>query len=153
MKKPRSGWLSLLKVLPVLPIIIVLLLAFSCKNSSKETDPQNLPVSEKPVKDKEIADKMPEFKGGHEAMTKYMIENVKYPEEAKKNGIQGKVFVSFTVTKTGKLDNIKVIRTASDLLNAEALRVISSMPDWEPGLSKGTAVDVEITVPIMFRLS
>ena len=96
---------------------------------------------------------MPEYKGGQEAMMKFVVENVKYPEEAKKNGIQGKVFISFTVTKTGKLENIKVLKNLNDLLDAEALRVISTMPDWVPGESKGTAVDVEVTLPIMFKLS
>lgn len=153
MKKPRSGRLTLLKALPVIPLVFLLFFVFSCKNSANEPNPQNQTATETPVNTEAIADKMPEYKGGQEAMMKYIVENVKYPEEAKKNGIQGKVFVSFTVTKTGKLDNVKVVKTASDMLNAEALRVVSSMPDWVPGITKGALVDVEITLPIMFKLS
>jgi TonB family protein len=153
MKKTRSGRLTLLKALPVIPLVFLLFFVFSCKNSANEPNPQNLSATETSENVVAIADKMPEYKGGQEAMMKYIIENVKYPEEAKKNGIQGKVFVSFTVTKTGKLDNVKVVKTANDMLNAEALRVITSMPDWIPGLTKGAPVDVEITLPIMFKLS
>jgi TonB family protein len=153
MKKPRSNRFSMLKALPVIPIALVLFFVFSCKNSNNASETQNLDTKEKKAQEEIIVDKMPEFKGGHDAMTKYMIENIKYPEEAKKNGIQGKVFVSFTVTKTGKLENLKVLKNVNELLDAEALRVLSTMPDWIPGESKGTAVDVEITLPIMFKLS
>jgi len=85
-------------------------------------------------------------------MTKFIIENVKYPETAMKSGIQGKVLVSFTVIKSGKLDNIRVTQKVNDLLDAEAVRVVSSMPDWIPGENKGKTVDVEITLPISFKL-
>lgn len=153
MKKPRSNRFSMLKALPVIPILLVLFFLFSCKNSNNTSEAQNLETKDKQAQEEIIVDKMPEFKGGQEAMMKFVVENVKYPEEAKKNGVQGKVFISFTVTKTGKLENIKVLKNLNDLLDAEALRVVSSMPDWVPGVSKGSAVDVEITLPIMFKLS
>ena len=153
MKKPRSNRFSMLKALPVIPIVLVLFFLFSCKNSNSASEAQNLETEEKQAQEEIIVDKMPEYKGGQEARMKFVVENVKYPEEAKKNGIQGKVFISFTVTKTGKLENIKVLKNLNDLLDAEALRVISTMPDWVPGESKGTAVDVEVTLPIMFKLS
>jgi len=95
---------------------------------------------------------MPEFPGGEAAMTKFIIDNVKYPEAAKKSGTQGKVFVDFLVTKTGKLDSVRVKEKGNELLDKEALRVISSMPDWIPGVNKGVAVDVEMTLPIAFKL-
>jgi len=148
MKKPRSGRLSLLKALPVLPLVIALFMAFSCNSN---TDGQKSPQPTENQKDLQV-EKMPEFPGGQEAMTKFIIENVKYPEAAKKNGTQGKVLVTFTVTKAGKITNISISQKVNDLLDAEAARVISIMPDWIPGEDKGAPVDVQMTLPIAFKL-
>src|SRR3989339_172941 len=96
---------------------------------------------------------MPEFKGGHEAMVNFLIANVKYPENAKKKGIQGKVFVSFIVGKKGKISNVRVVKGVNQELDAAAVRVVASMPDWNPGKDKGKTVDVELTLPIQFKLN
>ena len=149
MKKPRSGRLSLLKALPVLPLVVALFITFSC--NSNTTDGQKLPEPTENQKNIKV-EKMPEFPGGQEAMTKFIIENVKYPEAAQKKGIQGKVLVTFTVTKTGKITNISISQKVNDLLDAEAVRVISIMPDWIPGEDKGAPVDVQMTLPISFKL-
>jgi TonB family protein len=152
MKKNRSGRLSRLKVLLVLPFVVVLFMAFSCKNNTEEGNLQSATVSQNSEKADKTIDKMPEYPGGQAAMTKFIIDNVKYPEAAKTAGIQGKVFVTFTVTKTGKLDKISVTQKVNDLLDAEAIRVVSLMPDWIPGEDKGVAVDCEMTLPIAFKL-
>lgn len=148
MKKNRSGRLSILKALPVLPVLIMLFIAFSCGNNADDLKSQNASECQKNLK----VEKMPEFPGGQEAMTKFIVDNVKYPEAARKNGIQGKVMVTFTVTKCGKLDKINVTQKVNELLDAEAIRVISAMPDWVPGEDKGAAVDVQMTLPISFKL-
>ncbi|WP_294670207.1 TonB family protein [uncultured Fluviicola sp.] len=97
-------------------------------------------------------DKMPEYVGGMEAMTKYMIANVRYPESAVKSKTTGKVIVSFVVTKDGKVTKATVKRGVSKELDAEALRVVSSMPNWIPGEKDGKKVDAEMILPVSFAL-
>ena len=70
----------------------------------------------------------------------------------KKNGITGTVFVSYLVNKAGKVEGVKVEKSADPLLDAEAVRVIGEMPDWKPGTQHGKAVDVRMTVPVKFNL-
>jgi TonB family protein len=100
-----------------------------------------------------VVEEMPEFPGGLEAMVQWIGQRVKYPEQAKKEGITGKVMVSFTVNKAGKVIDVKVERSAHPLLDAEAVRVIGEMPDWKPGSQKGKKVDVGMTVPVKFNLN
>lgn len=99
-----------------------------------------------------VVEEMPEFSGGKSAMQKYMSDNVKYPESAKKEGVTGKVFVSFVISKNGKVKDAKVVRSVDSTLDKEALRVIKSMPDWVPGKQRGKKVDVQFTLPINFAL-
>ena len=151
MKKTRSGRFSKLKALLALPVLFLLVLTFSCKNKAAESKSQNPSMTEK--KSDTTVDKLPEFPGGQAALVKFITDQVKYPEAAKKSGIEGKVAVSFVVTKTGKIDKIRVNQKVNDLLDAEAIRVVSMMPDWIPGENKGIAVDVETTLPIAFKLA
>jgi TonB family protein len=85
-------------------------------------------------------------------MIQWIGQRLKYPEQAKKEGITGRVFVSFTVDRAGKVKDIEVTKSAHPLLDAEAVRVIGEMPDWNPGSQKGKKVDVKITVPVQFNL-
>jgi TonB family protein len=78
--------------------------------------------------------------------------NTKYPAEAVKEKISGLVLVSFTVSSTGKVQNVKAVRGVTPALDAEAVRVINSMPDWKPGSQGGKPIDVEFTVPVQFKL-
>lgn len=101
----------------------------------------------------EIVEVMPEFPdGGMGALMKFLGENIKYPAEAKEKKIQGRVTVQFVVNQDGSISDTKIIRGASPLLDAEALRVIGSMPKWKPGMQKGKAVRVQYTVPVVFSL-
>lgn len=99
-----------------------------------------------------VVEEMPQFPGGNEAMQKYIAENLKYPKTAIK-GEQGRVIVSFVVNKRGKVGDVKLIRSVSPELDAEAVRVIQDMPDWIPGKQRGKAVNVRYTIPIVFKLS
>ena len=100
-----------------------------------------------------IVENNPEFPGGQQAMMKYIAENIKYPVIAMENGIQGRVICQFVVEKDGKPSNIQVVRTSGDAsLDKEAVRVISSMPKWKPGMQQGKAVRVTFTLPVSFRL-
>lgn len=101
----------------------------------------------------EVVEKMPEFPGGMNGLIEYLKTNVKYPEVSHKAGIQGRVIVSFVVTKDGSISDAKILRSVETNLDKEALRVISSMPKWTPGTQRGQAVNVRFTVPVAFHLS
>ena len=100
-----------------------------------------------------VVEVMPEFPGGQGALLKFLATNVRYPESAVKNGIEGRVSCSFVVGKVGAISEAEVIRGVSPELNEEALRVINSMPVWSPGKQRGKVVNVKYTVPVTFRLS
>jgi TonB family protein len=99
-----------------------------------------------------IVDEMPEFPDGELALRQFLAKTVKYPAEAVKNGIQGKVYVTFVVGSDGQVKNAKIARGVHPLLDAEALRVINLQPLWIPGKQKGVPVAVSYTVPINFLL-
>jgi TonB family protein len=99
-----------------------------------------------------VVEEMPSFPGGKDAMTAWIIANLKYPAEAVKAKITGKVYVNFIVSSLGKVKNVVVSKSPSPLLNAEAIRVISSMPDWKPAMQAGKPVDVQFNVPVEFKL-
>ncbi len=101
----------------------------------------------------EVVEVMPEFpNGGMPGLMKYLGKNVKYPIEAHANNIEGRVVVHFIVNKDGSISNVGLTRSVDPLLDKEAIRVISSMPKWKPGMQRGKAVRVKYTVPVMFRL-
>ena len=100
----------------------------------------------------EIAEKQPEFKGGFDAMLKFIGDNMKYPQSAIENGIQGTVYVRFVVDKSGKLTNINVERGIGRGCDEEAVRIVQNMPDWNPGVSKGMPVNVNQVVIVKFKL-
>ena len=100
----------------------------------------------------DVVDEMPQFPGGNHAMFEYLAKNVKYPAEAEKAGIVGRVIATFVVEKDGSISNAKVVRSVHPALDAEALRLIKGMPKWTPGKENGEAVSVRFTVPISFHL-
>lgn len=101
-----------------------------------------------------IVEQMPKFDNRDvEAAKEYIVKNVKYPEVAAKNGIQGKVYVSFIVEEDGTVSGVKVERGVDPILDKEAIRVVESMPKWTPGYQRGQAVRVKFTLPAVFKLS
>ena len=96
---------------------------------------------------------MPEFPGGDAGLMKYIQNNVKYPPIAKEYNITGKVFVSFIVDKSGSVSDVKIARGVDKSLDAEALRVVKSLPKYKPGKQRGKAVRVMFTIPINFTLN
>ncbi len=99
-----------------------------------------------------VVEKMPSFPGGDAELLKYIATNIKYPKENQDNGEQGRVICSFIVGRDGSVNNPEVLRGVTPLLNEEAVRVINTMPRWNPGMQRGKAVAVKYTVPITFRL-
>ncbi len=101
----------------------------------------------------QTVDEMPEFPGGVEAMFKFIAENVKYPESAKENNLQGRVIVKFVIEKDGSVSNVEVGRGWGNELDDEAVRVVKAMPKWKPGKQDGKPVRVSFMLPINFKLS
>lgn len=97
---------------------------------------------------------MPEFPGGVKALREYLRDNLSYPEEAKEKGVEGRVVVQFWIEKDSTLSRIVVISDPKPLLDAEAVRMVSSMPKWKPAMKRdGELVAVCYALPIYFKLS
>ena len=99
-----------------------------------------------------VVEVMPEFPGGAAKMMEYIQKNMKYPMMARESDIQGKVFVNFVVEPDGSISNVAVLRGIGGGCDEEAVRVVQSMPKWNPGKQRGTAVRCAFTVPIIFKL-
>lgn len=95
---------------------------------------------------------MPEFPGGMKECLNFLARNVKYPTKAQEAGKQGRVIVQFIVQKDGSLSDLHVLRPVDPWLDAEAIRVIGTMPKWKPGMQHGQAVAVKFTLPVTFML-
>ena len=100
-----------------------------------------------------VVENMPEFPGGDLGLMKFIQKNVRYPAIAKEYNITGKVYVSFIVDKQGNVTNVKIVRGVDKNLDAEAVRVVSSLPKYKPGKQRGKAVRVMFTIPINFTLN
>ena len=166
MNKQKTSKAGLWKVATFLPLLALLLMAFGKTGENVPLESyanQVISYQEKPIakdtttqpKEKvyTIVESMPEFPGGDKALRKFLDENVQYPEDAKVKKIQGKVFVNFIVNREGKVMDAKVLRGIRPDLDAEALRVIRSMPNWTPGKQNGKTVSVSYTIKIDFSLS
>jgi len=173
MKKKSNPW-ARLKYLYVLPVAAIAVSAFArpeVVETSKEisnakvndlvaivetkaTENAKLPqdtLKNRPVF--RVVEEIPQFPGGASALMKFIADNVRYPLEAQKQKQQGRVVVQFIVEEDGKLTNAKVVSSVSPLLDAEALRVVSMMPQWTPGNQRGQAVACYFTIPVVFRLT
>ena len=125
--------------------LMMLVLFFSFTTSTAQTKKNDMVF--------DVVEVMPQFPGGQIAMLKYIMENMKYPEQAMKEGIQGRVAVRFIVEKDGSISDVKPILSVHPLLNKEAVRVVESMPKWTPGKQNGKPVRVRFNVPVMFKLN
>ena len=100
-----------------------------------------------------VVEEMPQYPGGEVELQKYIAANVVYPAAARENGIRGKVYVRFSVSANGDIDSVSVARPVDALLDAEAIRIVKSLPKWAPGKQQGVPVSVWYTVPINFQLA
>lgn len=105
---------------------------------------------EDPIYD--YVEEQPSFPGGTEKMMNYVQTNLKYPEQAVEEGIEGRVFVGFVVRKDGSLTDVSIKRGVHPLLDKEAKRIVTSMPNWIPGKQNGKSVNVRMIVPVKFQL-
>ena len=100
-----------------------------------------------------VVEIQPEFPGGTAALLEYLKNNIKYPEACRDNNIQGRVIVSFIVEKDGSIVSPKILKSVHPQFDAEAVRVISGMPNWSPGIQRGEPCRVKYTIPVNFRLN
>ena len=125
--------------------LMMLVLLFSFMTSTAQTKKNDMVF--------DVVEVMPQYPGGQIAMMKYIMENMKYPEQAMKKGIQGRVTVSFIIEKDGSISNVSPIHSVHPLLDKEAVRVVKSMPKWSPGKHNGKPVRVRFNLPVMFKLN
>lgn len=132
-------------------LIMMSLMAICCLTTVLA---QKTVVSQKDQKEDpfNVVEDMPAFPGGMEAMIQFISSNIKYPADAKKQKVDGRVLVNFVVEKDGSITEVKVIKPAFPSLDAEAIRVVKAMPKWKPGYQNGKAVRVLFTLPISFNL-
>lgn len=113
---------------------------------------QKTVVSQKNQKVYDVAEQMPEYPGGMPAMFEFLMKNMQYPKDAEKQKVEGRVMVMFVVETDGSISDVKVAKKTFPSLDAEAVRVVQSMPKWTPGRDKGKVVRVQYTLPVSFRL-
>ena len=124
----------------------------------KSTIPKRDSINKEPVIG--VNERMPEFPGGEKVLMKYIQENLVYPEDAKNSKTEGKVIVRFKISKEGKVEKIEVVRGLTTSMNKEAIRIVSTLPDWIPGervlytahYSRKKYVDTHYIIPISFKL-
>lgn len=100
----------------------------------------------------DVVENMPQFQGGPSALFEYLSNNLQYPEDAEKEGVQGRVIVTFIVERDGRISNSTITNHLYPSLDKEAIRLIESMPKWNPGRQNGKAVRTKYTLPVAFRL-
>ena len=147
-----SRWKTL-RALAVVPVIALALLAFA----NPKTDTAELVVvaynqDKAPQDVYKSVEQMPQFPGGEAAMMKYLSQNIQYPPSAAKNNVEGRVILQFVVEKDGQIGEVKIVRSVDPELDAEAVRVIKTMPNFIPGRQDGKPVAVWYTIPISFKL-
>ncbi|RLD59253.1 MAG: hypothetical protein DRJ05_06690 [Bacteroidetes bacterium] len=144
-----------------LAIILTLMISISINGKISAQEVDNRTEKQNPESDgstqKEpiyaIVTKMPSFPGGDKAFQKFLSRNIKYPEEARKNGIAGTVYLKFNIEKDGEVSNVKLLRGIGGGCDEEAIRVVSLLPNYNPGLDEnGKPVRTVFNIPISFNL-
>ena len=102
-----------------------------------------------------VVEQDPEFPGGMDALVQFLGSNVRYPQDARDEGVEGRVFVTFVVERDGSVSNVRVVRDPDPKgrLGQEAVRVVKAMPKWKPGRQRGKKVRVQFNLPIQFQLN
>lgn len=122
-------------------IIFIMTITAAYAIATAHTETQN--------KDKIV---MPKFPTGQRGLQKYLLEEARFPDEARRSGNIGEVIVGFTVEANGVITGVRVLRSVSEVLDAEAVRIVKNMPDWKPGKKNGKKIRTELTIPINFKI-
>ena len=148
-----AGFKCLLFVVSAL-ILLVIVIAPARANAQDKREKTTQTRKDTATDDKvyEVCEQMPIFEGGDAALLKYLRENLKYPDNTKDRGVQGRLVIGFIVEKDGSLTDVKVLRPVDIDLDAEVLRLVKGMPKWIPGCQDEQLVRVRYNVPVSFRL-
>ena len=130
-------------------LILLLLMAGCCLMTANA---QKTVVSQTDQKVFDTVEQMPEYPGGMQAMIEFLQTNMKYPDDAAKQKVEGRVMVQFVVETDGSVSDVHVAKQVFPSLDAEAIRVVQAMPKWTPGKEKGKVVRVKYNLPIVFRM-
>ncbi len=162
MLSKKSSLSGALKALYVIPLVVISLVANAETRYEYVAEP--VPVADAPVADStaidddppipfQLLERRPTFQGGDaNDFSVWVSKQLVYPKDAKDAGIQGRVTLSYTVNKDGSVSDVKVLRGVHPSLDAEAVRVISSSPKWDPGYQEGRPVTVTFAHPVIFQL-
>lgn len=161
LKKKSHKWLGA-KLLLIVPVLLFMGVVFGCNNTEnsgkdlKEIKSESIIQNEVQPQDRllkvaEMPPTSPAFPGGLQGLMEYLSSNVKYPKEAEQAAIEGRVVLRFIVEADGSIKDVTVLKSADELLDVEAIRVVENMPKWEPGKLAGKPVPVYFTLPIMFK--
>ena len=158
-RKPTSS-LSNLKLLLAIPAAGILFFSVSAYAGSHEQKKNNIVSIDQAPEEDEIAltepltevEQMPVFPGGDAALLKFLGDNTKYPENAKEKNVQGRVLIRFCITEKGTIERVAIVKSVDPELDAEAIRVVKTLPHFTPGKNKGKAVSVWYMVPLTFTL-
>ena len=147
MKTTKTKSLSMLKYALAIPVVVFFTtVSINQKAVANTTEIKNIAGDGDANEKVEV---MPEYKGGMDAMIKYMSENINYPKET---GLSGVVYIAFIVDEQGNVTDATVAKSAAEPLDKEALRVVKAMPKWIPGKDKGKNVKVKMTLPVSFKM-
>jgi TonB family protein len=133
-------------------VSITMPVEFKLNKSSAPASTAMPDTASKPKTIYTVVEVQPSFPGGEEALTEYIVDNIEYPEQARKAGIQGKVYVAFVVEEDGSISNVRVLRDIGGGCGEEAVRVVKLMPRWNPASQKGKPVKVQVSLPVSFIL-
>lgn len=135
--------------------LFTLSFAFSQTSISENSDAfvsAHIPTTELSIDIEPAASMAPSFAGGNEGLTAFMRNNLMYPEIARRNGIEGTVTLEFYIKDNGTIEKIKVITSANAFLDKEAIRLVESMPRWNPAIQNGNPITVKYQLPVTFEL-
>lgn len=130
-------------------LVLLSLMAICCLMTANA---QKTVVSQTNQKVYDTVDQMPEYPGGMQAMIEFLQTSMKYPEDAAKQKVEGRVMVQFVVETDGSVSDVHVAKQVFPSLDAEAIRVVQAMPKWTPGKNGGQVVRVKYNLPIVFRM-
>jgi TonB family protein len=158
-KQPALKWL---KLTLLLPFFLAAVFIQSCNFATDTIEEVKLDEDQTPAFKQEqtpgeevftVVEVMPEYPGGPAAMMNFLANNISYPEQARRDTIQGRVFVNFVVEADGSVSNVKILRGIGGGCDQEAKRVVELMPKWTPGYQRGQAVRVSFNLPVRFALN
>ena len=158
----RGAWMRTLALVPAFALALLAVQSplFATVRSSEHASAaivdkvtENSPAPEIKGQIYDSCEVMPEYPGGAPAMYGFLAKNLKYPDAAEKNKVEGRVYIKFVVTSDGSLTDFSVVKSVSPELDAEALRVVKLFPKFTPGTIDGKPVNVYYSLPVMFKLS